>query len=234
MSQRGRTSADPAVPPATSPERGPTRLVAIVGGSGSGKSWLAARLLARLQGDGGILALDDFYRDLSHLPEVERAAVNFDHPDAIEWPLFIRCLDRLLAGTRVELPRYDFTTHTRRGEGRIWEPCPVVILDGLWLLRRAEIRRRCAVTVFVDCPEGVRLARRLARDCKQRGRTEASILRQFQTHVAPMHNRFVQPQARHADLVIGSAEMDSRLEQLYATVDALRAGNHPGLPSGRR
>lgn len=209
-------------------------MVAIVGGSGSGKSWLAARLLAKLGTEGGILALDDFYRDLSHLSKEERAAVNFDHPDAIEWPLFIRCLDGLLAGARVELPRYDFTSHTRRGEGRIWEPCPVVILDGLWLLRRVEIRRRCALTVFVDCPEDVRLSRRLARDRQQRGRTEASILRQFQTHVAPMHNRFVEPQAGHADLVIGSAEMDARLEQLYGTVDDLRAGNLPGRSLGRR
>jgi uridine kinase len=178
------------------------QFIAITGGSGSGKSWLARRLQRRLGRRAGILALDDFYRDRSALPPRQRRAFNFDHPAAIDWPLFRRCLEAIRRGETVPLPRYDFATHARQSRPRIWRARPVVLLDGLWLLHRPALRRLCALSVFVDCPENVRFERRLARDQRERGRSRASVRRQWRAQVRPMHERFVAPQARRADVVL--------------------------------
>jgi uridine kinase len=166
----------------------------------------------------GILSLDDFYRDLSGLSPRERARTNFDHPAAIEWHLFQDCLQRLQRGEVVALPRYDFTTHTRRARPRLWRPKPIVLLDGLWLLHRPALRRLYDLSVFCACPPEVRLARRLARDQRERGRSRASILRQFRMHVAPMHDRFVEPQARHAHWRTGPGITREELAIIMAKV----------------
>ncbi len=180
------------------------QFIAITGGSGSGKSWLARRLKRRLGKRAGILALDDFYRDRSALPPRQRRAFNFDQPAAIDWPLFRRCLEAIRRGETVLLPRYDFATHARRSRPRIWHARPVVLLDGLWLLHRPALRRLYALSVFVDCPDDVRCERRLARDRRERGRSRASVLRQWRAHVQPMHERFVATQARRADVVLNA------------------------------
>ena len=194
------------------------RLIALTGGSGSGKSWLARRLQRRLGPLAGVLSLDDFYRDLSSLSLRERHRINFDHPDAIEWSLFHDCLQRLQRGETVALPRYDFATHTRRARPRIWRPKPVVLLDGLWLLHRPELRRLYDLSVFCACPAELRLERRLARDQRERGRRRASVLRQFREQVAPMHDRFVEPQAGHAHLVAGPDITPEELAKLETKV----------------
>ena len=196
----------------------PVRLVALTGGSGSGKSWLARRLKRRLGPLAGVLSLDDFYRDLSALPPRERNRVNFDHPDAIEWSLFHACLRRLRRGESVALPRYNFATHTRHPRGRVWRPRGIVLLDGLWLLHRPELRRLYDLSVFCACPAELRLARRLARDQRERGRSRASILRQFRTQVAPMHDRFVEPQAALARRRVGPEITREELAKLEADV----------------
>lgn len=190
------------------------QLVAITGGSGSGKTWLVRRLKHRLGRAAGLLSVDDFYRDLSHLTLCERARHNFDHPKAIEWSLFGDRLRRIRAGEAAMLPRYDFATHTRRSEPRRWTPRPIVLLDGLWLLHRPELRSLYALSVFVDCPEELRLRRRLARDQRERGRTRDSVLHQFYRQVTPMHDRFVQPQKRWADLVLIPDGMQNALREI--------------------
>ncbi len=196
-------------------------LIAITGGSGSGKTWLARKLKRRLGRRAGLLSLDDFYRDLSALPPRERDRVNFDHPEAIDWDLFRDCLRKIRRGEAVRLPGYDFATHTRTARTRRWVPRPVVVIDGLWLLRHPGIRRLYAHTVFVDCPEELRLARRVARDQTERGRSRASVLRQWRSHVQPMHEAHVAQQAGLAKMVVtpetvtGSlAVLDRRVEQL--------------------
>lgn len=195
------------------------RLIALTGGSGSGKSWLARWLKRRLGPRAGLLSLDDFYRDLSTLTLRQRARVNFDHPDAIEWDLFHACLQRLRRGESVALPRYDFATHTRRPHPRQWRPRPIVLLDGLWLLHRPELRELYDASVFCECPAALRLERRLARDQRERGRSRASILRQFRAHVGPMHDKFVEPQAAYAGLRIPPNPPREVLANLLATVE---------------
>jgi uridine kinase len=196
-------------------------LIAIVGGSGSGKTWLAERLLAEFGDQAGRISLDDFYRDLSPVPEAQRSQVNFDDPESIDWPLFHQTLTRLRTGGSVPLPSYDFATHTRRPETKPWQPRRLVLLDGLWLLRDAELRALYSLSIFVACAEDVRLARRTERDQRERGRSAQSVRTQFLRHVAPMHRRFVAPQTRHADLVVESGNGGALLPELRAVLGRL-------------
>ena len=153
-----------------------------------------------------MLSLDDFYRDLSHLTPAEREHVNFDNPRTIDWKTFAGVLQKLRKGAETFLPVYDFTTHTRRKESRAWRAAPVVLVDGLWLLHHPHLRGIYDMSVFLDCAEPLRLRRRLRRDQRERGRSRASILRQFRGQVAPMHERFVAPQAEHADIRLKSID----------------------------
>jgi len=194
-------------------------LIAITGGSGSGKTWLATKLQRRLGRRAGLISLDDFYRDLSALPPPARDRVNFDHPDAIDWDLFRKCLEAIRRGEAVRLPGYDFATHTRKTRTRRWQPRPVVVIDGLWLLRQPDIRKLYAHTVFVDGPEELRLARRVARDQAERGRSKASVLRQWRSHVKPMHDAHVAPQARLANQVVTPETAHEALARLEQMVD---------------
>ena len=173
-------------------------LVAIVGGSGAGKSWLADRLGQALGGKTARVSLDDFYHDRSRVPPALRSRINFDHPRAIDWSRVERALRDLRAGRSARLPRYDFKTHCRQPEGRVQPPRPVILMDGLWLLRRPALRRLFALRIFIECPAGLRCRRRLARDRRSRGRTAESVRRQFRETVEPMHARFVTPQKRWA------------------------------------
>lgn len=196
------------------PPLAPVSLVAITGGSGSGKTWLTRRLQRRLGGSAGRLSLDDFYRDLSHLPARQRASTNFDDPGAIDWAEFRACLQGIRAGQEVQVPRYDFTTHTRCVRRRRWRRRAVVLVEGLWVLHRPEVRSLFALRVFVEAPEALRLQRRMERDRRERGRSAASILRQFRGQVAPMHDWFVEPQRRWADRIVDGARLAGAVNEL--------------------
>jgi uridine kinase len=179
-----------------------TKLVAITGGSGAGKTWLADRLQRLFGAHAGRIMQDSFYRDRSHLPAEERSRINFDHPDALDWACFRETLEALAADRAAQVPAYDFSTHCRAAAGESFAPRPIVIVEGLWVLHRPEIRRLFSLGIFLHCPEDERRRRRVARDTAERGRTESSVHEQFRETVAPMHRLFVDPQARHADLVI--------------------------------
>lgn len=176
--------------------------MAIVGGSGSGKSWLAERLQRELSPHSARLSQDDFYLDRSYLTLARRARLNFDHPRAIDWREFQQALGRLRLGHPATVPVYDFATHTRLAE-RLLRPTGVLLVDGLWLLRRRELRRMFDFAIFLNVSATRRLTRRLNRDISERGRTPASVREQFLHTVEPMHRKYVQPQARWADLVLG-------------------------------
>lgn len=198
--------------------------VAIVGGSGSGKSWLADRLQKSLGNRAVWLSLDEFYKDRSHLPPVRRELVNFDNPQAIDWPLFLKVLRVLKAGRRAWCPRYDFAIHSRHKEGRWIQPKPIVLVDGLWLLHSSMVRGLFDLTIFLECCAATRLKRRLARDLKMRGRTRASVLRQFRTTVQPMHRRFVESQKKWAEIVLPERVAAPDLKVIIRTIRSRTAG----------
>lgn len=199
----------------------PVKLVAISGGSGAGKTWLADRLQFLLGRKAGRLSQDSFYRDCSHLPPGERDQLNFDHPDTIDWAELTDALRALREGRPCRVPEYDFHTHCRLPDGVFLQPRPLMIVDGLWLLHHPEVRRLFDLTVFLHCPEEERLRRRIARDMVERNRSETAVLEQFSTTVAPMHGLFVSPQATHADLLLHHPWRESEILLLQERLSRL-------------
>ena len=206
---------------------GPCLLVAITGGSGSGKTWLAEKLEAALAPRAARLSLDDFYRDRSHLALAKRARLNFDQPGAIDWPKLECALLALRQGHRARVPCYDFTTHARLVRTKTLDPKPVILVEGLWLLRRPSIRSYFALRIFVDCPRALRLRRRLARDTLSRGRSRASVLKQFRETVDPMHQRYVTPQARYADVILAADCRGPQIRKLAGLINLCAGGKPP-------
>jgi uridine kinase len=188
-------------------------VIAIAGGSGAGKTWLADRLEKELGGAGRIVQ-DDFYRDQPRLSHEKRALVNYDDPGMIEWGLLEEALDQYQQGSPICVPSYDFATHSRRPEKKSIAIREFLIVDGLWLLRRPGLRRRFHLRIFIECPEETRLQRRLQRDTVERGRTEQSVRRQFAATVQPMHEKFVAAQSRWADIVLNAGFAEKELERI--------------------
>ena len=185
-------------------------VVGLAGGTCSGKTLLAHRLRDRLGTDRvAILPFDAYYRDQSHRTPVERSLVNYDHPDALDVEAFLADLEDLTAGRPIGIPVYDFTTHTRTTDVQILEPRPVVLTEGILLLMFPEVRAMLHAAIFLDVPSEVRLARRVDRDGRERGRDPGDVRRQFGATVEPMYRRFVEPSGTHADPVLGSAEPES-------------------------
>jgi uridine kinase len=186
-------------------ELGPARafLIGVAGGTGSGKTTVAERL-ADLAGTGevALLKLDMYYRDLNHLPLDERAAVNYDHPEAFDWPLLMRHVDALAAGTPVDVPVYDFQEFVRSDERQEVLPSRIVVVEGILVLAEPDLRARFDLSVYVDTDADVRFIRRLQRDITQRARTPESVISQYLTTVRPMHLQFVEPSKRYADVII--------------------------------
>ena len=197
-------------------------MIGVAGGSQTGKTTLAWGLEDRLGADVSVLWFDEYYHDLVHLTPDERALVNYDHPDSLDVDLLVSHLDGLLAGRPAEVPVYDFTTHTRTGTTRRVDPRPVIVVDGILVLAFPVIRERLDVSVFVEAPAEVRLARRLDRDVRERGRTPESVRTQFAATVAPMHDAFVSPCRDLADLTLdGQGDLVANLGLIVDRLDAV-------------
>ncbi|MEY2466948.1 MAG: uridine kinase [Verrucomicrobiota bacterium] len=207
-------------------------MVAIVGGSGAGKTWLAEKLLRAFRTMAIRVSLDDFYRDRSGLSAARRAKINFDHPVAIDWASLETALNRLRNNHSTPLPCYDFKTHCRLTREKILQPKPIVIVDGLWLLRRPRLRGLFDLKIFIECPSQTRLQRRLIRDLVLRGRTAASVREQFRETVEPMHAKFVVPQKRWADVVL-PADFGEREVQRLADAIKVATDHKADVPVRR-
>jgi len=178
-------------------------ILGIAGGTGSGKTTLAQAILQHLGSDrAALIPHDAYYRDLSHLSPEDRARCNFDHPDALETSLLVRHLDALKRGASVDVPVYDFNTHTRTPQTVCLEPRSVVLVEGILILDDADLCRRLDLGVFVDAAPDVRLIRRLTRDVRTRGRTPESVFQQYLDTVRPMHETFVEPSRKRANLIV--------------------------------
>lgn len=177
--------------------------IGIAGGSGSGKTTVAQAILGDTNpGAVAYLPHDGYYRNLKDLARSQREMVNFDHPDSLDTPLLIEHLKELKAGQAIEMPVYDFTTHSRTQETRRVEPHPILLVEGILIFADRSLRDLFDIKIFVDTDPDIRFIRRLQRDLNERGRTVESVIRQYLTTVRPMHLEFVEPSKRYADVVI--------------------------------
>ena len=178
-------------------------IIGICGGTGSGKTTIARKIIEAV-GENNVILLeqDSYYRNLEDMPLDERHQANFDHPDSIDSKLLVNHLKRLRGENTIEMPIYDFKTHTRRRKVKHIEPKPVAIVEGILIFSEARILNLLDVRVFVDTPDDIRFIRRLQRDIIERGRTVESVIAQYRLTVRPMHFEFVEPSKRHADLII--------------------------------
>lgn len=198
-------------------------IIGIAGGTGSGKTTVAQAIYDRV-GSGRIewISLDSYYRSFDGLSTAERQKINFDHPDSLETELLIRHLDVLAKGSSVEVPMYDFATYARRTETQRVEPRRVIIVEGILVLAEPELRKRIDIKLFVDTPADIRFVRRLTRDIQTRGRSLDSVVHQYLTTVRPMHEEFVEPSKRYADLIIPEGgENQVALDAIIARVERL-------------
>ena len=189
--------------PANASSPGRPIVIGVAGGSGSGKSTVVRRILESL-GDDQVTVLehDRYYRDRNDLRLEERAALNYDHPDALETDLLVRHLTELRAGRAVEMPAYDFTLHARKPVTETALPRKAIIVEGILIYTDAALRELMDVKVFVDTDADTRFIRRLRRDVAERARTMESVIEQYQSTVKPMHLEFVEPSKRYADIII--------------------------------
>ena len=178
-------------------------VLGIAGGSGSGKSTIAAAILTALPaGAGVLLEQDHYYRPQAHLSPEDRAKVNYDHPDSLELDLMLSHIDALREGRAIERPTYDFATHDRAPVGVRIEPARVIIVEGILVLAEPRLRERFEVKLFVDTDADIRLMRRIRRDLERRARTFGQVRKQYYETVRPMHLAFVEPSKRFADLIV--------------------------------
>jgi len=178
-------------------------IVGVAGGTGSGKTTVVRSLVTALGPEQvALLEQDAYYRDMSHLPPQERAARNYDHPDAIDERLLVDHLRALKAGQPVEAPCYDFVNHRRLAETRHVEARRCVVVEGILVLATKSIRSALDLKLYVETDADIRFIRRLRRDIEERGRTVENVIAQWEATVRPMHLQFVEPSKRHADLII--------------------------------
>ena len=200
-------------------------IIGIAGGTGSGKTTVAQAIYDRVGRDRiEWISHDSYYRNFDGLSPEDRAKINFDHPDSLETELLTRHLDVLMKGSSVEVPVYDFATHSRKTDTQRAEPRKVIIVEGILVLAEPELRKRIDIKLFVDTPADIRFVRRLVRDIESRGRSLTSVVDQYMTTVRPMHEEFVEPSKRHADLIIPEGgENQVALDAIISRVEHLLA-----------
>lgn len=178
-------------------------IIGICGGTGSGKTTIARKIIETVGSDKVILITQDsYYRNLADMPLDERHQANFDHPDSIDSDLLVTHIRKLKMGQAIEMPIYDFRTHTRSEKTQHVEPKPVIIVEGILIFAESRILDLLDIKIFVDTPDDIRFIRRLQRDIAERGRTVESVIDQYLRTVRPMHFEFVEPSKRHADMII--------------------------------
>lgn len=180
------------------------KIIGITGGSASGKTSISLQIDEAFSNTSSVVTirLDDYYKNLDHLTFEERQQVNFDHPDAFDMDLLIEHLKQLKNQNSIQKPTYDFVEHTRSSIVEKIDPVDVIILEGLFVLQNEILRELCDIRIFVDTDSDIRFIRRLVRDVKKRGRSVDSVVNQYTTTVKPMHDAFIEPSKRYADIIV--------------------------------
>jgi len=201
-------------------------VIAIAGGTGSGKTTVANAIIERVGAQHiAYLPHDAYYKDLKNLPEAQRQLVNFDHPDSLETEMLVEHVRTLKAGHSIERPVYDFKTHSRTRQTVPLQPQPIVIVEGILIFVEPDLRELFDVKIFVDTPPDIRFIRRLERDIHERGRTADSVIQQYQATVRPMHLEFVEPSKRYADVIIPEGGFNTvALDMVVARIQTLLHG----------
>ncbi|TDM18450.1 uridine kinase [Macrococcoides canis] len=180
-----------------------TTIIGIAGGSGSGKTSVTSKILKNLEGYSvALIEQDYYYKNQDYLTFEERLKTNYDHPFAFDNELLIQNLKDLRNGETVEVPTYDYSKHTRSKKTITFEPKDVIIVEGIFALENSELRDLMDVKIYVDTDADLRILRRIVRDIKERGRTMESVIDQYLTVVRPMHNQFIEPTKKYADIII--------------------------------
>ena len=177
-------------------------VIGIAGGTGSGKTTLMKNIISHFEGSVTVLSHDNYYKRHDDIPYEERCKLNYDEPDAFDTSLMVYHLDCLRHGQAIDYPVYDFTVHNRSSETIHIVPERVIIVEGILIFENQELRDLMDIKIFVDTDADVRLCRRIKRDVNKRGRTLESVLTQYQDTVKPMHERYVEPSKKYADIVV--------------------------------
>jgi uridine kinase len=201
-------------------------VIGVAGGTGSGKTTVAHEILKRAgTRQISLIQHDAYYKDLGDLPLAQRAMFNFDHPDALENKLLIAHLKELKAGRSIAMPVYDFRTHTRTEQVQHVEPHRVILVEGILIFADKALRQLMDVKIYVDTDADIRFIRRLQRDIAERGRTMDSVIHQYLATVRPMHQEFVEPSKRYADVIIPEGGFNEvAIEMVAARIRALLEG----------
>lgn len=206
-----------------------TIFIGIAGGTGSGKTTLTEHIKKRFGDAVSVIYHDNYYKDQTGMPFEVRCRQNYDHPDAFETDLMVRHLKALKAGVPIQCPVYSYTEHNRTKETITIQPTSVVIVEGLLIFQNPELRDLMDIKIFVDTDADVRILRRILRDVKERGRSIESVVEQYLTTVKPMHEMYVEPSKRNADIIIPEGghnlvAMDMLIERINAHVTGVANG----------
>jgi len=205
------------------PKRTPPLVIGIAGGTGSGKTTVAKVIIDRVGANHiALLPHDAYYKNLAQLEPAQRSIINFDHPESLETSLLIEHIKQLKINNPIELPVYDFVTHTRTTTTIHLEPQPVILVEGILILAEKGLRDLFDVKIFVDTDADIRFIRRLERDIAERGRTSTSVINQYLNTVRPMHLEFVEPSKRYADVIIPEGGLNTvAMDMVVARIEAL-------------
>ena len=205
-------------------------IIGIAGGTGSGKTTVVNKIIKSLPpGEVAVIPQDSYYKDSSHIPVEERSKINFDEPDAIEWPLLVEHLKQLKEGKTIQMPTYSYLTCTRQKETVTVEPADVIIVEGILVLTDPTLRKMLDVKVFVDADPDDRLIRVIARDCIERGRTPEIVINRYQDVLKPMHLQHIEPCKRYADLIVPQG--GSNIVAINLLTDYIASRLRKGCPS---
>ena len=198
--------------------------IGIAGGTGSGKTTITRRILREFGGNVSVLYHDNYYKRHDDMTYEERSKLNYDHPNAFDTPLFVEHLRALRAGKAIQSPIYDYKIHNRSDRTQLIRPSKVIVVEGILIFAEPEICDLLDIKIFVDTDADVRILRRIVRDTRDRGRDLEGIVNQYLTTVKPMHERFVEPSKRNADIIVpegghNQVALDMIMERIRAHME---------------